>query len=142
LTKEILDKSRIVRLAPIGGSMYPFIRSGEAIRIKSAKDSGVRYADIILYCDKEGKVMIHRIMGVRRTGGKFGFLVKGDSAARPDGVIRADEVIGKVVAIEKGRLVFNIDKGALRIFNVAYSLSLPLSRWIYALYYRCVKKIN
>lgn len=140
VTKEALGKGRIARLAPIGGSMYPFIRSGEAVLIDRASGRGLRYGDIVLYCNNEGKVFIHRIVGVLRSGGDVRFIVKGDAAARPDNVVRDHEVLGRVVAVEKGNRTVNIDKGALRALSVAYSLLIPVSRWAYALYYRCVKK--
>jgi hypothetical protein len=140
LTKEIIERGELVRFTPVGGSMYPFIRSKEAIHIAPLNSITLRYADIILFCDREKRLQVHRIVKRRKARGRITFVAKGDSLRRSDGNIEEEAVIGRVVAIEKGgRLIF-LDKGVFRLANILYTLCLPVSRWAYILFERCVKK--
>lgn len=142
LGKEALDKGETLRIAPIGGSMYPFIRSGDAVRIVSTAGRAPKYADIVLCVGESGRPLIHRITGRRKLPGGTGFVVKGDAANSPDGVIREKDVIGKVVAIEKGGDVRPVDKGIFRVASIVYTALLPVSRWGYALWERCAQKTS
>ena len=141
LTKEIIDRDEVFCFAPVGGSMYPFIRSRDVIHIKPAHRASLRYGDIILFCDEKGGLLAHRIIKKRKTGDRSAFFVKGDALAGDDGYIEREAIIGKVVAIEKGKRLIDLDGGLFKLANILYTLTLPVSRWAYVLFERCAKKI-
>lgn len=140
LSREILEKGETLRLSAVGWSMDPFIRDGEAIHIAPVRKTSLRYGDIILYCSRDKKFFVHRIVKRQKIGGLPAYLVKGDSLIRPDGVVRPQDVLGKVIAIEKGTKFFSLEKKSFSFFNILYTRFLPISRRVGVLLGRCAKK--
>lgn len=128
---EALRQGRRASLKAFGGSMYPFIRNGECITIEPAMASEIRYGDIVLYRDPDGKVLIHRIVNIKNKDGERHLMTKGDAAGTSDGFIDPKGVLGRVVEIKKDAFSFSMDSGIARPVNILYTKLLPLSRWLF-----------
>lgn len=128
---ELLKKGHALCFQASGSSMYPYIRSGDILRIEPAENYDPQYGDILLRVDDSGKALVHRVIKIRICKGKKEVLTKGDTSYRADGYISADRIYGKVVSIDRGCATINIDKRWPRGISRVYAKGLPLTRWIY-----------
>jgi hypothetical protein len=109
--------------------MYPTIWDGDLITVQPIKPSDVITGDIILYRREFGAVA-HRVMHIFKPGAKnwrdapkgpqdrsssetLQFFLRGDAAISDDDPVGADQILGKVVSVERnGR---RLDPYSLRI---------------------------
>jgi signal peptidase I len=99
LCRDVAGKADVIRLQVKGGSMFPFIRSGEWVDVVLCKDGerSVRKGDIILFRKAES-LYLHRV--IKAKGDLF--IAKGDQSFGHDGAIPTEDIIAKVVAVERG----------------------------------------
>ncbi|MFA5119191.1 MAG: GNAT family N-acetyltransferase [Candidatus Omnitrophota bacterium] len=124
LCREIAGKADILCLQAKGGSMYPFIRSGDWVDVSFCKGKGgnIHKGDILLF-KKDDSLYLHRFL--RRAG--EGLLVKGDMSFGHDGLISEDDVFGRVVSIKRNGRRIDLRSGCNRAVNViAADISLVL----------------
>lgn len=102
IANETLATAGVFRFRASGRSMLPEIQDGEMLHVEPVP-SRLKTGEIVLF-NKDGKLKAHRIVGKRREG----FIARGDAGFEADGLVRRDEIIGKVVAKEcrrTGRVV-------------------------------------
>jgi ribosomal protein S18 acetylase RimI-like enzyme len=121
---DLEGKAEQISLQAKGGSMFPFIRSGDWVDIQLLKQKKelIGKGEIILF-RKDGYLCLHRVLQKR----KQAVLAKGDMSFGHDGIIGADNILGRVVSIQRGRQRINL--GALTnryIAVIAADLSLFL----------------
>ncbi len=99
LCREISGKADYLRFQVKGGSMYPFIRSNDwvDVALRKGKESNINKGEIILF-KKDNSLYLHRVL--RRAGD--GFWVKGDMSFGADGVIPLEDVLARVIAVQRG----------------------------------------
>jgi len=92
------DNVEQIRIQVKGGSMFPFIQSGDWVSaaLYKGKHENVRKGDILLF-RKDDKLYMHRML--RRV--KDGFIVKGDMSFGHDGAICADDIMARVTLVER-----------------------------------------
>jgi ribosomal protein S18 acetylase RimI-like enzyme len=112
---DIADKADVLRLQAKGGSMHPFIRSGDWVSVALCKDraESVQKGDILLF-RKDDSLYLHRVL--RRAG--EGFLVKGDMSFGSDGVINKDDVLARVISVQRGGRRIDLGTQENRLFSV------------------------
>ncbi|MGB0647903.1 MAG: S24/S26 family peptidase [Bradymonadia bacterium] len=94
---ELLGQGREVALVARGGSMRPFIQSGDRLTIKS-KNTPLKVGEVIWA--RRGEVdVIHRVYHIERDGS---FELRGDALPQTDGWFPADAYLGTIVAVERG----------------------------------------
>jgi uncharacterized repeat protein (TIGR01451 family) len=91
----LLGAGQRIRFQACGRSMLPAIGDGEILHVESPKPAKLRRGDIVLFSSAQG-LKAHRI--VRKQGRLF--ITRGDAGMDMDGVLRGDQVLGKVVAKE------------------------------------------
>lgn len=97
LCLEIAGKAGILRLQAKGGSMDPFIRSGDWVEVALCKDTAaITKGDIILF-KKDESLYMHRVVKIRNGC----FIAKGDRSLGDDGSMSAEDLVGKAVAVER-----------------------------------------
>lgn len=111
--------------------MRPFIKDGDVLEVEPASGWEVRVGDVILYRISEGKIVVHRVVK-RHAEETLVLFTKGDSMPGLDQRICADQVLGKVAAIERRRRRIRLDSGLSRLMGVFYAKVFPLSPRIYA----------
>lgn len=104
LVKDILGKGAECRLEVKGYSMSPFIKDGDIITISSAPGSLPRLGDVVAFVHpRTEKLLIHRIVWKSREA----YLLKGENAPEPDGLIKNENILGFVTKVErKGKNIF------------------------------------
>jgi hypothetical protein len=142
LSKEILGKGNCLRFQACGGSMHPFIKNGQIIQVRPTKISEINSGDIIFYRNLDDRMIVHRVIKKYRKNGKIVLLTKGDSTSEFDEYVYPENILGKVVAIEKNNKAIRIDKGLLKWVNTFLAKFSPFSKWIYFLPLRIKHRIN
>jgi signal peptidase I len=106
LSRELLRRGYSVRFRPKGFSMHPTIRDGEAVTVAPTTAHAIKRGDILLYQTKRG-VTAHRVVEIRERGQSAAvFILRGDSLASCDAPVRGEQILGKVISVErKGREV-------------------------------------
>ena len=102
LSTELLQDGQSIRFYAHGMSMKPTILHGDFVTVEPIEPSEIRRGDIVLYRDRNN-VIAHRVVGL--TASKR-FLFCGDGRETADQPVRPDQILGRVVALERdGRLL-------------------------------------
>lgn len=103
---HILAKKGSVDLQASGTSMFPLIKDGEVCRFINFEKTCLKRGDILLYESAHGHLVAHRLILQKR--GKY--LCKGDSNLGVDEWISKDQIIGKMVYVNKKKRVLFVDR--------------------------------
>lgn len=131
LAAEILQNGHALRFQARGGSMVPFIKDGDVVEVQPVEAATIRRGDVVLCRDGSGRVLVHRVVGVNREAGRAALVIQGDALARPDGRIPPGDVLGQVVAVERGGKRFELNGGRWRMAGQLWTRLWPLSLWGY-----------
>jgi hypothetical protein len=82
--------------------MLPFIKDSDVITILPVKNCTIFIGDVVIVADQYNKkVVVHRVVNIS----KDSYLIKGDNCFKFDGFASLNEILGKVVKIErKGKI--------------------------------------
>jgi len=101
---------------PISGrSMLPTIHDGDHALI-SHGCAGVRRGDVIVF-RQNGRLIAHRVLRVKDSAAGPTFTTKGDNAPALDPPLRADEIVGRVLAIEREGQHTSLDTTMWRVLG-------------------------
>jgi len=113
LSAQLLSLGLGVRFRAPGTSMHPTIRHGELITVEPVSPSELKRGDIILY-RLRGNFIAHRLVKIqKRNGGGLVFLLRGDASINYDAPVKPEQILGKVVCLERDHL--SIDPYSLRV---------------------------
>ena len=119
----------------ISSSMYPIIKRDDQVLVERTHVAKVRFADIIVF-KRNGKLVIHRMLGKRNFGEESHFLEKGDATVLA-GLIPVEKVIGRVRAIKKSHKTIQTMSGRGRILQLALAFISYTSLKLWALLVFC-----
>ncbi|MBO1512384.1 signal peptidase I [Metabacillus bambusae] len=88
-------------LPSYGTSMYPFIQKGNICRFVEFNEKTVKKGDILLYHSSSGQLIAHRFLGEKKIKDQLKYELKGDTNICSDELINQDQIIGKLVTINK-----------------------------------------
>jgi signal peptidase I len=115
-----------------GNSMLPFLRDGDTVLIKPRGADVIR-GDIVVYFMGD-VLLIHRVVGITRTPDGRLLHTKGDFTVGLDpGTVRTADLVGKAVAVRRGRTNIDLQSAPLRAIGSAvaalsYAIGLTLGR--------------
>lgn len=133
LVKEILKRGNCVRIPTLGRSMFPLISNIILVEPATAKD--IKGGDIVVY--SAGKRMVaHRLIRKITRNGKKILLTKGDTFVDSSEVLPED-VIGKVIEVEKWGIKLNLKKGVGKFINTICSSASPILSIAYPILRYC-----
>jgi signal peptidase len=120
LSAQLLSLGLGVRFRAPGTSMHPTIRHGELITVEPLSPSELKRGDIILY-RLQGNFIAHRILKIEgRKGCGLTFILKGDASATCDVPVKPEQVLGKVVCLERDHLIIDPYSLRVRIWSMLY----------------------
>ena len=97
LMVAVLEKKAYFRFTAPGFSMTPFIRDGDVITLAHLP-AKLFAGDVVAFMEPcNRRLTVHRIIKVLQAG----YLIKGDNATEPDGVLEHSSLIGHVVRVER-----------------------------------------
>ncbi len=129
LSAAVLERGDSLRFRARGHSMLPFIRDGDVLLVRPGLET--RPGDVVLCRAGDGRLLAHRVARVHRQSHLCSILLQGDAYPWPDGLVPLDNVLGRVVAVERGMRRARLDAGLLRWLGRLWSGSSPLRRRIY-----------
>jgi len=111
LAQSVFAKGMPFRFKTKGFSMSPFIKDGDTITIAPVSDGLPGPGDVAAFIAPEnGRLVVHRVVGK----GKRGFLLRGDNAIETDGRVPEENILGRVVRVERNRRETRIGFGPER----------------------------
>jgi signal peptidase I len=135
LLREWIEAGEPAWLPVMGKCMEPFLPGGSRVQISKAAAGQIVSGDLLVY-EAEGRLICHRVIGRRACGEGHAFLTKGDGWRTSESWVHQDQIIGKVISVERDESVFKLDTpprrlhamGAVVRSLVAVGL-LPVLRW-------------
>ena len=118
LITDLLQQGYKVSFRAPGHSMFPTIMANETIVVEPIDPATVRLGDIILY-RTNGRIIAHRVVGINvhpddrpSTHSDLAaqssvlsphclFILRGDASAACDAPVKAGQILGKIVSIER-----------------------------------------
>ncbi len=102
LFQELLDKDFTLRFKVTGESMKPFLKGNEIVTVRKVYFKKINIGDLILFIDNNDLHVIHRVISKKNNhNGEIIFITKGDRLFSTDEPITEDNVLGKIIRIEK-----------------------------------------
>lgn len=107
LLSSFLDEKTDCSIRVHGGSMAPFVRDGDIVKISPVSGETVRWGDIVVIVSSRGaSPLVHRVVGLRMKDSARELLIKGDRCVYNDGWISIDNMLGRVCEVNRnGRQV-------------------------------------
>jgi hypothetical protein len=125
------------KFSVIGNSMYPFLLPDDTLLI--AHGCGQVHPGELLAFRRGKTLVVHRLLQIYKDGSVMTLLLKGDNCDQPDPIILADQVVGRVDAIQRGEVRVDLGAPSWRIASCAIAgsarLGLFIDRWG-----RCMKR--
>jgi hypothetical protein len=126
MLNEVIERDEDVPLKTFGLSMAPTIYGGEWVVVRRVNAEKVRMGDVVIY--QAGNVFVaHRVIRKRERDGDVYFTVKGDAHLEAEGKIAAEELVAKVVALQKKDKRIDMDRPRWRLANRLIAL---WSAWV------------
>lgn len=129
ITTELLRCGKSVRFQAPGRSMHPTIKDGETITVEPVKPSGIKRGDIVLYRLEKG-VIAHRVVRIEKNDGAPLFILRGDALGAPDEAAAVQQVLGKVVSVQRGGRSIDPYSRRAKMVRIAYVCAFRLRRWM------------
>ncbi len=128
LTTDLLSQGLRVSFRASGSSMKPFIMDGEVITVAPVAASSIRRGDIILYCFKQ-TIIAHSVVRIKRGENKEPlFILRGDLSCSGDEPVRPQQVLGRVVSVERNRRSIDLNSTRARMQRIAYTWAFRCKR--------------
>jgi signal peptidase I len=112
-----------------GDSMKPFLQRGDRILIQSRSVASLRSGDLVTFTDG-ATVCTHRLLGKNSTGDRTLLVTKGDLCGRWDRPVPAESILGKGIAVLKGRRMIGLDGIQGRALNLVLLFFSLLMGWV------------
>lgn len=105
LLQAVMKESISFTFRVSGTSMFPFIRVGDVVTVSPQRGRAPQSGDVVLRLAADGQqVLVHRVIG---TSGRA-CLTRGDASPTADGLVAVENVLGRIVALERrGRVVLS-----------------------------------
>ena len=129
VTTDILRSGYHVRFRAGGGSMSPTIQPGEAITVEPAAATEIKLKDIVLYQTGRG-VIGHRVVRIANRKGERVFLARGDAGQSAGEPVAAEQILGKVVAVEREGCNIDLESRRAKMKQSIRAWALRLKSWI------------
>jgi signal peptidase len=131
LSAQLLNLGLGVRFRAPGTSMHPTIRHGDVITVEPAAPGNLRKGDIIL-CRLQRSLIAHRIVNIEeREGCEVTFILRGDASTTCDAPVKPEQVLGKVVCLERDHLTIDPYSSRVRLWSTLYQWLARLKRSVF-----------
>jgi hypothetical protein len=138
--------------------MYPAIKEGETIIVAPIAPFDIKRGDILLYIVGK-KVIAHRVVGIEKKKSDSSnqsstqylaksptqssklsshlFIMRGDASATCDEPVQAQQILGKVISVERYSRKIDLYSRKARMLHIAYTRASRLKRLILCLLRKC-----
>jgi signal peptidase I len=105
---DALKRRGRISLRVHGTSMLPWVRPKDIALIRQISIENVRCGDVVLF-RRENHLLVHRIVEKRGSLNASQLFSKGDAHPTSDGVVREQELLGRVMRIYRGGRRIDLD---------------------------------
>ncbi len=130
--RERLQQRGRVSLRVRGSSMLPWVRPGDVALVRRNSADSARCGDVVLFARDE-RLFVHRLVEKRDGLNGTQFLAKGDAQPGPDGLLKGEEILGRVVRIYRRNRRIDLDSPKQVALGLIISQISAHSRLWYAL---------
>jgi len=103
ISEDLLSNGMDVRISTRGLSMFPLVNTGDKITISPEKNIGI--GDLMVF-KRDEQMICHRLVRIFVKDGISYYQTHGDSFFHPDDPVTADQILGKVIRIERENVSF------------------------------------
>ncbi|PJN91806.1 signal peptidase I [Bacillus sp. mrc49] len=96
-----IKKEGSIHLPAQGSSMYPFIKNGEICSFNECDPIHLKKGDIVLFYTSSNRLIAHRYYKELKDGQRRQYLFKGDTNICFDEAIYREQMVGKLVYVQK-----------------------------------------
>jgi signal peptidase I len=131
MISSMMAKGIQIKIRAKGWSMEPFIRNQDVLTIAPFIQNKIKLGEIVAFktskSDKSFRLGIHRVIQILD---HENYLIKGDnSSIDPDGIVPRNQILGKIITIERNNRIVRLGVGKDR-FIIAllskYNLLVPI----------------
>ncbi len=97
---DLLLASKKVQFVIKGRSMYPTLRTGDLVDVDPTEKETLETGDIVVF-QKERELICHRLVEIHEKVSPHPLLTQGDATTHPDPPLSQQEILGKVISIER-----------------------------------------
>ena len=102
LPKEFLKEGQCIQKPALGDSMIPTITDGALLLIEPLGMNSLKLGEVVYFIDNKGNTKIHRVFRVMGSNDNERIQTWGDNCSSPDDIIYRHQILGRVVACQKG----------------------------------------
>ena len=132
LSAGVLGRGGAFRFRARGGSMAPFIRDGDTLTVAPVEAAALRVGDVVLYRADGDRLAAHRVVARRLEGDRRRWVTRGDAAKGPGDVVAAEQVLGRVVRVQRGDWYLDLDHRLQRWAARLWVATAPAGPWLLA----------
>jgi len=129
---DVLCSGGTVTLRVFGGSMWPWLRSGDALSVRREDAARIHRGEVVLFA-REGRLFAHRVIRKLARDGRAVLITKGDALPHADAPLEAAELLGRVFRVRRAGREFALDSPQRRALGRAAALLTHSSRFWYPL---------
>lgn len=113
---KLWAQSAEINTIPVrGNSMKPLLHDGDQVRIQHGV-RGIAVGDIIVFRQRD-TLVVHRVVRIRLQHATPHFVTKGDNVRHFDPPVLTADVLGKVLAVERGGQSLPVTSRGWRLFG-------------------------
>lgn len=101
LVQRRLQRDGSVEIPSSGFSMFPLIRTGDLCRFVPVRGNMLKPGAVVLFADREGRLIGHRLLRIEQESGKPRYILKGDANLLPDEAVEAEQLLGMLASITR-----------------------------------------
>ena len=130
VSREVLEQGKSVRFKANGWSMRPLIQNGDLLTARPIDGRSACIGDIVFYTTARDSVVVHRMIGRRRNSGRTIVLVKGDACCGSPDRIAPENILGRVISIERRGRIKRLDTVWQKALSLIFAAASTLMLWI------------
>lgn len=101
LVQRRLQRDGSVEIPSSGFSMFPLIRTGDLCRFVPVRGNVLKPGAVVLFADREGRLIGHRLLRIEQAAGGPRYILKGDANLLPDEAVEAGRLLGVLASITR-----------------------------------------
>jgi len=117
-----------VCLTVLGSSMFPWLRPGDILWVCRTNFRQTSPGMVVLFA-REGRLIVHRVIRKHAMASGPGLITKGDFVPQADAPVTAEELLGRVVWIQRGKRQIDLDSSPQRVGGLLLARVSPFARF-------------
>jgi hypothetical protein len=115
LIQAQLALGAVLKFRVVSGSMAPLVAPGDEVVVAATSVESLRPGDIIVAQAPGRPFVVHRLVAIQPAPEGNGFITRGDRSGMADPAWRADALVGRAVAVQRGDRMIDLARGRGRM---------------------------